>query len=64
MQKMIADMRFTYDRRDIAPGDEFMASDNDALALRAYRRAHLAEEPQEKPRSRRTYKRRDMRAES
>lgn len=65
MPKMIADMAFTYDRKPIRIGDEFTASDNDAVALRVYRRAHLCgEEPEPKRRRKRTYSRRDMTAEA
>jgi hypothetical protein len=66
MPKMIADMPFTYDRKDLKQGDDFVATDKDSLALRVYRRAHLAEDVEEaKPttRGKRAYKRRDMRAE-
>lgn len=64
--KMIADMPFTYDRKDLKPGDEFTASEKDAFALKVYGRAHLADEAEEPKRTRakRTYKRRDMTAES
>lgn len=65
--KMIADMHFTYARKDLKPGDEFEASEKDAFALKVYRRAHPVEEPQEPKKTlrlKRTYKRRDMTAES
>jgi hypothetical protein len=68
MKKMIADMKFTYDRKDIKPGDELTVSDNDSLALRVYGRAHFADDADQiepkKTRAKRTYKRRDMTAES
>jgi hypothetical protein len=65
-KKMIADMPFTYARKDMKPGDEFEANEDDAFALRVYRRAHPADETQEpkKTRVKRTYKRRDLTAES
>jgi hypothetical protein len=63
--KMVADMPFPYDGKQLKAGDEFTASENDALALRAYRRAHPADQAEEpKKRSKRTYKRRDMTAEN
>lgn len=61
---MIADMPFTYGRKSLSIGDEFEATDRDSLALRAHNRAHLAEEVSVPKKSRRSYKRRDMTAES
>ncbi len=64
--KMIADMPFTYDRKEMKAGDEFSATEKDAFALKVYGRAHLADEsgePEPKKRTKRHYKRRDMTAE-
>jgi hypothetical protein len=61
--KMIADMSFPYAGREIRQGEEFIAlSDDDAFALRVYRRAHNADDAEPKSSSRK-YRRRDMQAE-
>lgn len=59
--KMIADMKFTYAGRELQAGDEFEAPENDAFALRTFRRAHNA--PDDSQGSSRRYRRRDMQAE-
>jgi hypothetical protein len=60
--KMIADMSFPYAGREIKQGDEFEAlSENDALALRTFQRAHNADV--DAKREPRRYRRRDMQAE-
>lgn len=61
--KMIADMEFTYAGRPLKPGDIFEASDNDAFALRTYRRAHDAADDADPKSASRRYRRRDMQAE-
>jgi hypothetical protein len=61
--KMIADIEFTYAGRLLKPGDNFEASDNDAFALRTYRRAHDAPVSEGEDRRAQRYRRRDMRAE-
>jgi hypothetical protein len=60
--KMIADMSFPYAGKDLNAGDEFEATEDDAFALRVYKRAHDAPDHGEQKSSRR-YRRRDMQAE-
>jgi hypothetical protein len=73
--KMISDMKFNYAGRPLKPGDEFNATARDAMALAAYRRAHLASDTTSvnaeqataevlaAARKPRRYRRRDMRAQ-
>lgn len=67
--KMIADMNFTYSKVALKPGDDFLATERDATALRVYKRAHKADgseviQPLASGKKTRRYRRRDMTAES
>lgn len=62
--KMIADMKFTYAGRELQPGDDFHASENDAFALRTYGRAHDCKDDEGETHSKRRYRRRDMQADT
>lgn len=85
MQRMVANEAFPYAGRDLARGEQFEASDEDAKVLKILRRASDAIDPpapekietaamkpesgelfeeQNKPKPKRNYKRRDMRAEN
>jgi hypothetical protein len=62
--KMIADMSFPYAGREIKQGEEFEAlTEDDAFALRVYRRAHDGADQHEPKGGNRRYRRRDMQAE-
>jgi hypothetical protein len=67
--KMIADMTFTYGKRQLKAGDDFTATAGDAFALAVFRRAHRAAgdgataDLVAAGKKTRRYRRRDMRAE-